>query len=386
MSGIFTNKTLHVAGSCSKDGNPVCITYAHSFVKALARMLLAEGAHLVTTVDKIAAMNGENNHIPIIFCWDILEELYNYAKSRSFSKETTNIAVVVATHKSLNQINTDLPSEKKAIWDELCSKHVVVVHRTPHGWSSGASRRERKESFSDAFIAIGGGEGVEHLSHLYTSHGKPVLPLDIPVGSSCADGRGGATYLSQSFESNPEEFIPNISDSTLTQATALNYEKWKNDPDGLAHEVTDFLSQIVSPQVFYVRLMNETERDYPLVENFFINIITPFVLNMGYTPKEIGKSKNKEGFLNLEIFKGIKKSAIIIADMTGLRPNCCMELGYALGLNRRVILTAMSGTKLIFDADQIPCFFWNPEHPIEKTIVELKTFWEQNIDRGPLVS
>ena len=73
--------------------------------------------------------------------------------------------------------------------------------------------------FSDAIILIGGGEGVEHLAQLNAVHNKPVLPLDIPVGSSCDDGRGGASYLYESFVSNPEKFIPDINDKLRTQSS-----------------------------------------------------------------------------------------------------------------------------------------------------------------------
>jgi hypothetical protein len=272
------------------------------------------------------------------------------------------------------------------IWDELVTKHVVTVHRTPYGWNSGASRRVLKEKYSDAFIAIGGGEGVEHLKELYTSHGKPVLPLDIPIGSSSSDGRGGARFLYESFVGNPKEFIPNITDSQATQATTFIYEKWKNNPDEFAGAIVDFLSQVVSPQVFFIRLLNNTESDFPQVEKFFSDIVTPFVKSKGFTPKEMGKSKNKEPFLNLEIFHGINKSTVIVADLTGLRLNCFMELGYALGLGKRVILTAKTGTDLTLDSIQIPCFFWNQKISNQDLVVGLSQFWDQNIDRKPLIN
>ena len=47
-------------------------------------------------------------------------------------------------------------------------------------------------------------------------------------------------------------------------------------------------------------------------------------------------------------------------------PSCCLELGYALGQSKKVILTAMDGTTLPFDADMIPCYFWLSDESIEE--------------------
>ncbi len=63
-----------------------------------------------------------------------------------------------------------------------------------------------------------------------------------------------------------------------------------------------------------------------------------------------------------------------------------MEMGYAFGLNKRVILTAKSGTKLPFDSNAIPCHFWNPKTSVEKQQELFMEFWERNINRPPLVS
>lgn len=381
------NKAIQIAGSCSKDGNPEIIEYAHSLVRNLTKMLLSEGVNLVTTVDKFAVANKKNKCGPaIIFYWDVLEEIYEYAKAYSFSKDTKNIAKVISTSKSLKQITTEIPPDKQKIWDALCSNNIITVYTVPFGWNSGAIRRQIQEPFSDALVIIGGGEGVEHLSYLYSSHGKTILPLDIPVGSSCRDGRGGASYLFQSFFSHPEKFIPNINEKTRTKSTMFLYDKWKNKPEEYAKELTDFLTEVVIPQVFFVRLLNEECGEYPAVENFFKNIVTPFVLDKGYGIKDMGKSKIKEGFLNVEIFKEINKSSIIIADMTGLRLNCFMEMGYAFGLNRKVILTAKKGTVCPFDPNQIPCFHWNTSSSDKELSEKLAVFWEQNIDRGSLVT
>ncbi len=50
-----------------------------------------------------------------------------------------------------------------------------------------------------------------------------------------------------------------------------------------------------------------------------------------------------------KIIHSIKKSEVVIADLTHNRPNCFYEAGYAHGFGKRVIFTAREGTELQFD-------------------------------------
>lgn len=93
-------------------------------------------------------------------------------------------------------------------------------------------------------------------------------------------------------------------------------------------------------------------------------------------PKRVDKH-NKGGLLKSEIVKFIEGADIIVADLTNERPNCYLEVGYAMGLNkfRNLILTAREdhnhdspnhrpgGPKIHFDLEGYDVLFWNPEHP-----------------------
>lgn len=142
----------------------------------------------------------------------------------------------------------------------------------------------------------------------------------------------------------------------------------------------------MKPQVFYVRLLNKDVSDFSFVENFFRNVVDPVVQNMNYHIKEMGKSETDEALINVEIFKEINNSSIVIADLSGLRPNSFMEMGYAFGLNKKVLLTAKEGTKLPFDSNAIPCYFWSPYISNEEQQESFLDFWNKNINRLPLIS
>jgi hypothetical protein len=82
------------------------------------------------------------------------------------------------------------------------------------------------------------------------------------------------------------------------------------------------------------------------------------------------------GLLASEIIAFIEGSDIIVADLTNERPNCYLEVGYALGAGRssHVFLTAREdhspdspnhshgGPKIHFDLAGYDILFWTPDH------------------------
>lgn len=381
MISNLSYRVIQIAASSSKETDIQIIEFSHNLVRLITKKLLEKGATIVSIVGKEEKAKSDDFTTPsIVYYWDVLESVYEYAASRLFSNETKNLAMVVSSEKSEAQI----PEQRKELWQKLTEKGIVSLHRIKPGWNAGAYRRQEQEKNSDALIILGGGEGVEHLASLYVSQGKPVLPLDIPLGSSYGDGLGGAPFLSRLAVANPKKFIPRTNKSTASRLANLNFEKLKNSSEEYSNSILDFLETIVKPQVFYVRLLNTDVSEYSIVENFFRNVVDPVVQNMNYHIKEMGRSETDEAFINIEIFKEIQNSSIIIADLTNLRPNCFMEMGYAFGLNKRVLLTAREGIRLPFDSNAIPCYFWSQDRSNEEQQESFLEFWKKNINRPPL--
>jgi len=385
MKSNLSNRIIQIAGSSSKKTDVQIIEFSHQLIRSVTKKLLDDGAIIVSIVgkEKEATIKPADIANPsIIFYWDIFETVYEYAKSMSFSNNTKNLVKVVSSEKAEAQI----PENRKEMWNQLISKGIISLHRINPGWNAGAYKRQKQEELSDVLLILGGGEGVEHLASLYVSHGKPVLPLDIPLGSSYGDGLGGSSLLSRLSIVNPKRFIPRISEETASKLAYLSYERWKTDPEKYAYCILDFLETVVKPQVFYVRLLNKDEKEYQLVESFFRNVVDPVVQKLQYSIKDMGVSDVKSAFLNIEIFHELHNSSIVIADITGLRPNCFIEAGYAFGLNKKVILTAQKGTKLPFDPSAIPCYFWDPDISGNDKQESFLEFWKRNINRPPLIS
>ena len=245
------------------------------------------------------------------------------------------------------------------------------------GSRAAAFLRQRQAAFGDVLVILGGGTGVEHLADLYLSRRKPVVPLDLALGASREDGTGGAMRLAKEARAEPAR----------SEGAALAEIATRNGaaatPDVASRTLT-LLSKIERPAVFYVRLLNPGHAKFKIVESFFRDVVDPLVDEAGMRRIEIGTDDSDYAFINVGIFENLHFSSVAIVDVTGERPNCFIELGYALRGNR-VLVTAEEGTKLPFDQEMIPCHFWRPGDSVDDRKKGFVEFWKKNVNRPPIV-
>lgn len=386
MVNNLSKRTVQIVGSCSKDTQPEINRYSHELVRYLTLGLLKKNATILCTVGNDPL---NENGIRLIYDWDVIESVYEYAESLSFSENTKNILKIVSSKKSESKI----PQDRRELWDMLISQEVISVKRIESGqaWNAGGHQRQEQEKYSEILVILGGGEGAENLYSHYISKGKSVVPLNIPLGSSFNDGHSknesAGVFLYEKAVDNPKKFVPKADESTTSKLIGLDYNNWKNDSEEYANKIIDLLElEILKPQVFYVRLLNKDNSNYHSVESFFREIIDCVIEEKNYYIKDMGYSISKEAFIDKEIFNEINNSLIIVADLTDERPNCFIEAGVAYGLKKKVILTAKKGTNIPFDTNAINCFFWDPESPNENLKREFLEFWDKNIGRPPIFS
>jgi hypothetical protein len=103
-------------------------------------------------------------------------------------------------------------------------------------------------------------------------------------------------------------------------------------------------------------------------------VIFPAITAAGFMPRRVDQH-NQGDLLKSEIVRFIERSQIIVADVTNARPNCYLEIGYAMGLGKKanLILTAREdhhhssprfrrdGPKVHFDLEGYDILFWNPD-------------------------
>jgi hypothetical protein len=246
--------------------------------------------------------------------------------------------------------------------------------------------RERQVQHGDILLVLGGGAGGEHLAELYRDEGKPVIPIWTELGAYNEDGSGGSLALHEQALDTPTKFFA-LRPGVGTEAARLSSLRLASDtdPTSLAGEVASLIGDLKPPTAFFVRLLDTDDPDYLAVEGFFRDVVDQVVSERGYTMLEMGRGKPEAAFMNVEIFAALHRASLVIVDLTGMRPNCTMELGYALGRRRRVVTSARTGTKLIFDADKLPTYFWGDTGPVEERRTAYRNWLDQYSELPPVV-
>ena len=137
------------------------------------------------------------------------------------------------------------------------------------------------------------------------------------------------------------------------------------DAPELAQRLLSLLTDLAPPHAFCVRLLNPVHPDYEAVEGYFCDVVDPVMKELGYRTLDLGHEPQELAWMNSEIFERLHYAQLAFVDLTAERPNCFIELGYALGRAHTTIITAKQGTPTPFDVDKLPWHRWNPAAPRE---------------------
>jgi hypothetical protein len=379
-------RRIQIAGSASGNTDSTLIGYAHQIVSNLVKGVMAAGGGIVVSIGREPRPNGSAPDAPsLLFDWTALEAAAECLKHGfpAWPVESGLPIVVASSEKAV----TEIPDSRRSLYEELLRSDLLHVESIMPGSRAAAFLRQRQAIFGDVLVILGGGTGVEHSADLYLSRRKPVVPLDLALGASRDDGTGGAMRLAKEARAEPARFFrfspayANMEGAALAEIATRNGAAAAPD---VADRTVSLLTKIARPAAFYVRLLNPDHAKFKIVESFFRDIVDQVVDEAGMRRIEMGADKNEYAFMNVAIFENVHFSSVAIVDVTGERPNCFIELGYALR-EGRVLVTAEDGTKLPFDQEMIPCHFWKPGDSVADKKRALVDFWEKNINRPPIV-
>ena len=379
-------RRVQIAGSASGKTDSALIGYAHQLVSNLVKGLMAAGAGIVVGIGREPRPDGSAPDAPsLLFDWTALETAAECLK-RGFPAwpAESGLPIVVA---SSEKAVTEIPNNRRPLYEELLRSGLLHVESIMPGSRAAAFLRQRQAVFGDTLVILGGGTGVEHSADLYLSRRKPVVPLDLALGASRNDGTGGAMRLAKEARAEPARFFRFSPAHANTEGAALAEIATRNaaaPASDIASRIVSLLVKVERPAAFYVRLVNPGHAKFTIVESFFRDVVDPVVEEAGMRRVEIGTDSSDYAFINVGIFENLHFSSVAIVDVTGERPNCFIELGYALRGNR-VLVTAEEGTKLPFDQEMIPCHFWKPGDSVADRKKALVEFWKKNVNRPPIV-
>tara|TARA_R110002111_G_scaffold72582_2_gene116154 strand:+ start:231 stop:1397 length:1167 start_codon:yes stop_codon:yes gene_type:complete len=373
-------RRIHIAGSIDVDlaiAATVEVELARDFVRQLVIELMKQGATFVVPVDA-EKQRGEDN-LPICFDWLIWETLAGNLPLRP-SGAIDPLAVAVQHHKTEEQI----PDDKTDLWDRFRGSDQISIDNASH-WNMASKRMEIQAKHGEVLITIGGSEGVLYLANLYHQAGKPVIPLNFNVSAS---NTGARKLFDQALASTQAARFFSTQGAIKPHAwvNRLNFAA-RHKTEDRVESVLKLLKSLVPPTVFAVRLLNPDVAEYKDVEDYFTGVVQYVVeQEYGYVLRVVdGKQDNEESRVDKEIFTKLHNATVVVSDLTGERPNCFIEIGYALGRSIPTMMTAKEGTKLPFDVETYSGLIWKTSEPLDERRQKFREYWNANFNKPPLV-
>jgi hypothetical protein len=374
-------RRVHISGSIHKNPEvaPLAeVEAAREFVRELVVALLKDGATFVVPVD--AESTREADGLPFCFDWLVLETIgANLHLAMNPERANGEPLILAVQHaKNVDQI----PAHRQELWDRFTESEVVAVENAGH-WNMNSKRLEIQSQHGDILIVLGGEEGVLHLANLYHSTGKPVIPLPFAIHEKTS---GARRLWDAALVGNETDRFFAVTEGQKSHylLNKLNFAPRKSAKDR-AEAMMFVLRALRKPRVFAVRLLNPEHEQFKAVDDFFEAVVKPVVEEFGYDLKTVNGRNVEESLIELEIFQNLHYGWAVVADITGERPNCFIELGYALGQGYPVMICGRKGVRGPFDIAHIPSHDWESEPTIEERRRLFRDYWKANIRRPPLV-
>lgn len=372
-------RRIHISGSVSKDASVAtveAIESARRMVESLVPELVKRGANFVVPVD--CEPRREDGQL-ICFDWLVWKALEASLSMRPNGASGPWV-IAVQHHKSENQV----PSEHEALWDKLRGSPLVRIENAAY-WNMASKRMEAQAKAGDILVALGGTEGVEFLANIYHDAGKPVVPLDLPITDENAGARKLFGYGLTS--SRTERLFRTSGD--------LGSHGWLNRLRSTPRQriedrvttLVELLEALARPRAFGVRLLDPKNPDFNAVEEHFENVVRPVVEEeLGFELTVIdGRQAYERARIDEEIFAKLHRSAVVLADITGSRPNCFLELGYAFGRQLPTMVMAKEGSETPFDIKTFSGLHWKAEGLSRERRVAFREHWDAIRNRPPIV-
>lgn len=373
-------RCIHIAGSISKDpavASPDDVAKARELVAGLVRALMKLGATFVVPVD--AEPTREDGQ-PICFDWLVWQTIKDTISTRPAGAPAP-LAIAVQHHKNEEQI----PEKFHALWDEMRDSPVVRMESAAR-WNMNSKRMEAQARYGDILIAVGGTEGVRFLADLYHAAGKPVIPLNLAI---TPENEGGRRLYSFGEASGNSRKLFQIADGGNSHdwINRIRFPARQSVQDRVG-VLVDLLNSLERPRAFAVRLLAPDHEEFAAVQGFFDTVVQPVLEGeLGYRLTVIdGRQAYDHARIDDEIFAKLHRASVVVADITGSRPNCFLELGYALGRSIPTIVTARDGSDTPFDIKTLAGLHWKTDGAAENRRKAFRDHWEAVRNRPPLVT
>ena len=373
-------RRIHISGSIVDDiavASASDVEAARELIAGFVKELVRRGANFVIPVD--AEPLRKVDGLPICFDWLVWKTVRDNLPSRP-PNVPGPFVVAVQHHKTEEQI----PDAYVDLWDQMRATDLVKRESAAQ-WNMNSKRMEAQARFGDILVAAGGTEGVLYLANLYHDAGKPIVPLNLPI---CPENTGSRRLYNFGLVSSQTQRLFQVADGGDAHSwlNRIGFPKRQSAADRIA-VLVELLEALERPRAFAVRLLNPELDDYADVQNFFDVVVKPVVEDeFGYRLTVIdGQQAYDYARIDQEIFAKLHRSSVVIADITGARPNCFLELGYALGRGLPTMVTVRKGASLPFDITTFSGLHWMTSGTADERRRVFREHWNAIRNRPPLV-
>lgn len=374
-------RRVHIAGGVVDDlavATGENVGQARALVAELVKALVRRGANFVVPVD--AEPRRKVDGLPICFDWLVWQTLRD-----SLARRPTGVPGPMVIAVQHNKSEDQIPAEYADLWDDLRGNLALVQIENAAHWNMASKRMEAQARFGDILIALGGTEGVLFLANLYHDAGKPIVPLNMAL---CPENTGARRLYTFGLTSHQTRRLFHI-------AGDGDAHHWLNRirlparqaTENRVNDLVELLEALEPPRAFAVRLLNPELGDYAAVQDFFDMVVQPVVEGeLGYRLVVVdGRQAYDHARIDEEIFAKLHRSSVVLADITGARPNCFLELGYALGRGLPTMVMAKQGASLPFDITTLSGLHWATTGTAEERRQAFRDHWKAIRNRPPLV-
>lgn len=373
-------RRIHISGSVSLDpavAGAADVTQTRELLQGVVRELVARGATFVLPVD--SEKKRPNDDMPICFDWLVWETIRK-SLARRPAAAPNPLVVAVQHHKTEEQI----PAEFQKLWDDFRSSDLIQIENVSH-WNMNSKRMEAQARWGDILLTVGGSEGVLFLANLYHDAGKPVVPLNCKVRAA-DEGSRRLFVLGLSSAQAPRLFRP-LAQTAHNWMNRINFTSRTPLTDQV-QGIIALLENLEPPPAFVVRLLNPEHVDYCAVQAFFDIVVQPVIEGeLGYRMVVVdGHQQYEHARIDQEIFAKLHRSRVVLADITGMRPNCFLELGYAFGRSLPTMLMVKEGASHPFDIHTFAGLHWKATGTVDERRRAFREHWIAIQSRPPLVA
>ena len=232
----MNGKYILISGSSGHSCSAANLQTAVTFVRGFTEEVLRRGGGFVVLAGAESPTMDESG-TPRIFGWQILRAVAEYA-GRTTENPRTYARIVMsddATESKIDDANLRLLTA-------LEQRNVIERRYIRRELFTGGAYRQEMTEWADAMVAIGGGKGTYSAGVAMMALCKPVLPLDLQLGSITDDGDGGVG-LYREMLSQPCRFFPRTHSAVTNMIEMLSLNRGVNETSNVARSAVELLER-----------------------------------------------------------------------------------------------------------------------------------------------